>query len=57
MENIKMVKMIVKKVASELADRNQQIHLPPLAMQRRRLNVMYTWPQRYVHKHDFGMCE
>ena len=32
MENIKMVKIIVKKVASELADRNQQIHLPPLAM-------------------------
>jgi hypothetical protein len=41
MENIKMVKIIVKKVASEIADRNQQIHPPPLAMQRRRLNVMY----------------
>ena len=27
-----MVKIIVKKVASELADRNQQIHLTPLAM-------------------------
>jgi hypothetical protein len=41
MENIKIVKIIVKKVASEIADRNQQIHPPPLAMQRRRLNVMY----------------
>ena len=26
-----MVKLIVKKVATEFADRNQQIHLPPLA--------------------------
>ena len=42
MENVQMVKIIVKKVASELADRNQQSHLtPPLAMQRGRLNVMY----------------
>ena len=41
MENIKMVEIITKNVASELADRNLQIHLTPLAMQRRRLNVMY----------------
>ena len=32
MENIKMVIIIPKKVASELADCNQQIHLPPLVM-------------------------
>jgi hypothetical protein len=30
MENIKIVKIIVKKVASEIADRNQQIHPPTL---------------------------
>ena len=27
-----MVNIFVKKVASEFADRDQQIHLPPLAM-------------------------
>ena len=32
MEHIKMVNIIVKKVASDLVDRNQRIHLPPLAM-------------------------
>ena len=47
MENIKMVKIIVKKVASEFADRNQQIHLPPLATHVDALNVMYmTTTQR-----------
>ena len=55
MENIEMVKIIVKKVASELAHRNQKIRLPPLAM---HVDVWTwcTWPQRYVHKHDIGMC-
>ena len=32
MANFKMVKIIVKKVASELADRDQQIHSPPLGV-------------------------
>ena len=56
MENIKMLEIIVKKVASELADRNRQFHLPPLAM---HVDVWTscTWPQRYVHTHDIGMCE
>ena len=40
MDNIKMGKIIVKKVASELADRYQQIHPPTLGHARRRLNVM-----------------
>ena len=32
MDNIEMVKTFVKNVACELADRNQQVQLPPLAM-------------------------
>ena len=56
MEHIKMVKIIVIKVSNEHSDRDQQIHLPPLAMQV-FVRTSCAWPQRYVHKHDIGMCE
>ena len=36
-----MAKMVVKKVQANFADRNQQIHLPPLATHVGRLNAMY----------------
>ena len=56
MEHIKKVKIIVIKVANEHADRDQQIHLTPLAMQL-YVRTSCAWPQRHVHKHDIGMCE
>ena len=56
MANIKMVKIIVKKVASELTDRNPQIHLPHLAMHV-DVSTSCSLPQRFVHTHDIGKCE
>ncbi len=54
--NIKMWKLLSRQWQANFADRNQQIHLPPLTM---HVDVWTssTWPQRYVHKHDIGMCE
>ncbi len=55
--NNKMVENYYQEMwQANFADRNQQSDLPPLAM---HVDVWTscTWPQRYVHKHDIGMCE
>ena len=48
-------KLLSRQWQANFADRNQQIPLPPLAMHVDAWTSC-TWPQRYVHKHDIGLC-